>query len=294
MPESIMRTDLHIHSATGSDGAMILREIFSEAAKRCIEMISLTDHGAVHHQGQAIQLAAQHNIRYVTGVELNVSFPYDGREISLDFLGYGYDYRNTALCRKLEIMKKHDEERAWKVLDKLNRELEKENIPLFTEDDLVKMQEGTEGVLSRPHIADYLVKKKVVADRQEAFDRYLVACNVPRYPLRLEDASHLIRRAGGKLILAHPSDPNGTSMAQITANLDEQSRIIQNKMIDHIDGIECWHSRSDAPTTAHYIKFCRENDLMMTGGSDCHQKPLLLGTVDVPDFVSKQFLKMCV
>jgi hypothetical protein len=28
---------------------------------------------------------------------------------------------------------------------------------------------------------------------------------------------------------------------------------------------------------------------MMTGGSDCHQKPMLLGSVDVPAFVAEQF-----
>jgi hypothetical protein len=27
----------------------------------------------------------------------------------------------------------------------------------------------------------------------------------------------------------------------------------------------------------------------MTGGSDCHQKPLLLGTLDIPDYVADQF-----
>ncbi len=289
-----MKIDLHMHTSTGSDGAMTLEELFNEASKREIELMSVTDHGAVHHQGEAVRLAAEHNIRYVTGVELNVSFPYGGKEVSLDFLGYGYDYGNAALNEKLGTMKKYDEERALKVLEKLNLALEKDNIPLLTEDDLAQMQEGIEGVLSRPHIADYLVGKNIVSDRQEAFDRYLVACNVPRYPLRLEEASRLIREAGGKLSLAHPSDPNGTSLATITLNLDEQSAIIRKEMLDYIDGIECWHSRMDGATTAHYVEFCRENNLMLTGGSDCHQKPILLGTVDVPDFVGEQFLEMCV
>jgi hypothetical protein len=28
---------------------------------------------------------------------------------------------------------------------------------------------------------------------------------------------------------------------------------------------------------------------MITGGSDCHQKPLLMGTLDIPDWVAEQF-----
>jgi predicted metal-dependent phosphoesterase TrpH len=191
-------------------------------------------------------------------------------------------------------MQHHDAERALQILDKLNLEFRKENLPPFTDEDLVRMQEGIEGVLSRPHIADYLVKKNIVVDRQEAFDRYLVGCNVPRFPLRLEEASRLIREAGGRLFLAHPSDANGTSLAGITQKLSEQTELIRNRMLDYIDGIECWHSRADSQTTAHYIKFCHENKLMMTGGSDCHQKPLLIGTVDLPDFVAESFLRMCI
>jgi predicted metal-dependent phosphoesterase TrpH len=284
-----MKIDLHIHSSTGSDGALTLEEIFVEAVKRNIELLSITDHGAVHHQGEAQKLAAENNISYVTGVELNVSFPYGGKDRSLDFLGYGYDYKNPALNEKLAVMQKFDSERALKILENLNGEFRKADLPLFTEEDLAGMQEGIEGVLSRPHIADYLVKKKIVTDRQEAFDRYLVACNVPRFPLRLEEASRLIHEAGGKLLLAHPNDGNGTSLFAFTKSLAEQTELIQNEMMDFIDGIECWHSRSDEETIAHYTAFCYEKSLMMTGGSDCHQKPLLLGTVDVPDFVARYF-----
>ena len=70
--------------------------------------------------------------------------------------------------------------------------------------------------LGRPHIADYLVKKGIVKTRQEAFDKYLVKCDVPKFPLYLEEASKLIRDAGGKLVLAHPNDPHGTSLASLT------------------------------------------------------------------------------
>jgi predicted metal-dependent phosphoesterase TrpH len=151
------------------------------------------------------------------------------------------------------------------------------------------MLEGVDGILSRPHIADYLIKKGVVADRQEAFDKYLVKCDVPKYPLSLEEAATLVKGAGGKIVLAHPNDPNGTSLISITQDLSEQTTIVHAQMLDYIDGIECWHSRADKTTTEHYIDFCRKNNLMMTGGSDCHQKPILMGTVAVPDWVAAQF-----
>jgi predicted metal-dependent phosphoesterase TrpH len=284
-----MKIDLHIHTKTGSDGALTIEEVFREAKKRGIDFLSITDHDAIEHQGKAVKLAAVYQLRYITGVELNVTFPYQDKAVSLDFLGYGYDYKNNALNEKLRLIRDYREKRARQIIENLNAEFKKENLPLFTDKDLGKMQEGVDGILSRPHIADYLIKKGVVDNRQEAFDRYLVKCDVPKYPLSLEEASGLVRRAGGKIVLAHPNDPNGTSLISVTRDLNEQKEIIRKNMVGLIDGVECWHSRHDATTTQHYIEFCRKHGLLMTGGSDCHQKPITMGTVAVPEWVAAQF-----
>jgi predicted metal-dependent phosphoesterase TrpH len=284
-----MKIDLHIHTKTGSDGALSIEEVFHEASKRQIDFLSITDHDSIEHQGKAIKLAERYGIKYITGVELNVTFPYQGKAISLDFLGYGYDYKNPALNEKLRLIREYREKRARQIIENLNAEFKRENRPLFNDKDLRKMQEGVDGVLSRPHIADYLIKKGVVDNRQEAFDRYLVKCDVPKYPLSPEEASALVRGAGGKIILAHPNDPNGTSLISITKDLNEQAEIIRQNMLGIIDGIECWHSRHDAATTQHYIEFCQKHGLLTTGGSDCHQKPVIMGTVAVGEWVAGQF-----
>lgn len=284
-----MKIDLHIHTKTGSDGAMTIEQVFAEAKRRNIDFLSITDHDNIEHQGRAKELAAASKIRYITGVELNVTFSYNNKSIALDFLGYGYDHRNQSLNGKLRVIKKHREKRARQIIDNLNVEFKKENRPLFTGADLQKIQDSVDGVLSRPHIADYLIKKGIVADRREAFDKYLVKCDVPKYPLSLEEAAALLRGAGGKVILAHPNDPNGTSLISITKDLNEQTKIIRGQMLKYIDGVECWHSRNDQATTTHYIEFCRKNNLIMTGGSDCHQKPIIMGTVDVPEQAANQF-----
>ncbi|MCK4274187.1 MAG: PHP domain-containing protein [Dehalococcoidales bacterium] len=285
-----MKIDLHIHTSTGSDGNLSVEEVLREARKRKLDLISITDHDSIDAQAKAITLAKEHGIAYVTGIELNVTFSSPGgKSVSLDFLGYCFDINDQSLRNKLQLMRKHREDRASQILKKLNIEFDKENIPRFTERDLEEIQASVDGTLGRPHIADYLITKGIVGNRQEAFDRYLVKCDVPKYPLTLPEASELIRNAGGRLVLAHPNNPNGTSLISLTTDLKEQTEIIQEHMLDYIDGVECWHSRNDAATTAHYIEFCQKNNLLMTGGSDCHQKPIILGTVDVPDFVAGQF-----
>ena len=284
-----MTIDLHIHTKTGSDGNLSIEEVFQEAKRRNIDLMSITDHDSIDCQERAIALAREYGITYIPGVELNVTFQYLDKSVSLDFLGYQYDIGNQALKNKLQLMREHRVTRASQILERLNVEFDKENIKRFTKEDLKKIQDSVDGAFGRPHIANYLIAKGIVRDKQEAFDKYLVKCDVPKYPLSLAEASELIRNASGILVHAHPNDPNGTSLVSITTDLEEQTRIIKEYMLNYVDGVECWHSRHDAKTTAHYTEFAKKYGLVITGGSDCHQKPLLMGTVNIPDWVAEQF-----
>jgi len=286
-----MKIDLHIHTRTCSDGNLSIEEVFQEAKNRNIDLISTTDHDSIDCQERAIALAREYGISYITGVELNVTFHYpnEDKAISLDFLGYQFDIGDQELKSKLQLIKEHRERRAHQILEKLNVEFDKESIERFTEKDLKNIQDSVDGVFGRPHIANYLIEKGLVKDKQEAFDKYLVKCDVPKYPLSLAEASRLIRNAGGILVHAHPNDPNGTSLVSITPDLDEQTKLIEKYMLEYIDGVECWHSRHDENTAAHYIEFARKHSLIMTGGSDCHQKPIIMGTMDIADWVASQF-----
>lgn len=288
-----MRIDLHIHSKNCSDGRMPLDEIFQTASEAGIELISITDHDSLECQESAKGLAEQYDIQYVYGLELNVSFSHPGyrnsKPVALDFLAYQYDIHAPPLVQKLHELREYRNRRGKLIIDNINRELRKKELEELTRQDLQAIRESVDGSFGRPHIARYLVKKGIVGTRQEAFDQYLVQCDVPKMPLPLDEASRLVREAGGKLMLAHPNDPNGTSLVRLTSSLEEQQSIIRDSMLPYIDGIECWHSRHDPVTTEGYLEFARKEELMVTGGSDCHQQPLLMGTVNVPAYVAEQF-----
>jgi len=217
--------------------------------------MSITDHDSIRCQEKAMALTNKNGIRYVAGVKLNVTFSHprynEGKSISLDFLGYQFDTNNEELRNKLRKTAQYREERAAKILDNVNAEFEKEGIEKLTKNDLSEIQDSVDGVLGRPHIADYLVRKSIVGTRQEAFDKYLVKCDVPKYPLYVEEASRLLRNAGGMTVLAHPNDPHGTSLAALTKSLRKQTEIVEESILRYIDGVECWHSRNDALTTNH-------------------------------------------
>jgi hypothetical protein len=285
-----MKIDLHIHTSTGSDGALPVEEVIKEARKRNLGFMSITDHDSVSAQEKAISLTKEYGIKYVTGVELNVTFqPIKGKSTLLDFLGYDYNIHNQALIEKLRLMREHREKRAQAIMDKINTEFNKEGLALFTGQDMQNIRDSVDGAFGRPHIAAYMIKKGIVQDTQEAFDRYLVKCDAPKYPLSLAEASQLIHQAGGVLVLAHGNDPGGTSLAMITKDMAQQTRIIAENMLEYINGLECWHPRHDDATIAYYLEFTRKHHLISTGGSDCHQKPIIMGTVKVPPEVARQF-----
>jgi predicted metal-dependent phosphoesterase TrpH len=288
-----VKIDLHIHTKDCSDGNMTTSEIFEEAYRRQIQLISITDHDSIDCQESAESLAAQYAMKFIPGVELSITFSHpryrDSKPVALDVLGYRYDIRNGALTQKLQELREYRRNRAERILEKINQELSTQHMAPFTHEDLTAIEESVDGSFGRPHIANYMVKKGLVASKQEAFDKYLVKCNVPKMPVSLQEASDLIRGAGGKLMLAHPNDPNGTSLASLTSSIKEQQQIIRETMLPYLDGIECWHSRHDPDSITKYLEFARQEGLMVSGGSDCHQKPVLLGTLDIPAFVAEQF-----
>lgn len=288
-----MKIDLHIHSKNGSDGRWELGDIFAEASRRGITFLSITDHDSLKGQQEAMALARKFALRYISGIELNVTLTHPahtgGRAASLDFLGYGFAIDNDPLNRKLAELRDYRQKRALQILENINHEFRKEGRPDLTHEDLEAMQASVDGSFGRPHIASYLIARGIVTTKQEAFDRYLVRCDVPKMPLSLQEASALIRGAGGKLVLAHPNDSHGTSLAVVARAITDQHEIIRKVMLGLIDGIECWHTRHDTFTSRAYAGFTRMHGLIATGGSDCHQQPVIMGTVAVPDCVAGQF-----
>jgi predicted metal-dependent phosphoesterase TrpH len=288
-----MKIDMHIHSRDCSDGKMTLTEIFEQAHHRGIKVISISDHDSIDCQENAQVLASKYDIKYITGVELNISFSHPryrgSKPVSLDMLGYQYDIHNPALINKLKQVREYRRKRAEQILEKINEELTKERLKPFTHKDLEAIEETVDGAFGRPHIANYMVKKGIVSNKQKAFDKYLVKCNVPKMPVTLEEASSLVRGAGGKLIHAHPSDPNGTSLASLSQSIREQHTIIKESMLPWLDGIECWHTRHTPEVVSAHLAFAKKEGLMVTGGSDCHQQPVIMGTLDIPAYVAEQF-----
>jgi len=133
-----------------------------------------------------------------------------------------------------------------------------------TWDDVLARSEDAV-VVGRPHIADALVARGVVPDRDAAFARLLRAdgpYHVPHYAPAAPDAVRAIRAAGGVPVFAHPG-------------ADARGRIVPDAVFDELAaaglaGIEV-HHRDHSPQQRERLTAIAERlGLLVTGSSDYH------------------------
>ncbi|MBA3720210.1 MAG: phosphatase, partial [Nocardioidaceae bacterium] len=119
--------------------------------------------------------------------------------------------------------------------------------------------------LGRPHVADALVAVGVVADRDEAFDRYLKPgrpAYVPRYGAPLLETLRLVDAAGGVSVIAHPW-ARGSRRVLTVDTLAELAR-------SGLTGVEVWHRDHTDSDHSELAALAGDLGLVATGSSDYH------------------------
>src|SRR5262245_47662041 len=112
----------------------------------------------------------------------------------------------------------------------------------------------------RPWIAAALVAGGHVADKNEAFDRYLARGRpafVPRTGAPPEDVIAQIHGAHGLASIAHPG-------------LIKRDEWLADFAAAGADAFEVFHPDHDADATARYFAFAQRFGVAVTGGSDYH------------------------
>ena len=257
-----MRIDLHTHS-NASDGTQSPAEVVSSAAESGLDVVALTDHDTTAGWVEAAEAAAQHGIALVRGIE--VSCNHEG--ISIHLLGYLQDPAAPGLLEELERARESREARAQRIVERLARV-----VPLAWGDVLKQVKPGA--TVGRPHIADAMVAKRIVASRGEAFAEYLYD-DSPFYESHYAPdpvtAVRLVRQAGGVAVMAHPC-ASGRGFVVRDA-------VIEAMAAEGMAGLEVYHRDHSAAEVQHGLDLAASLDLFVTGSSDYHGegKPNLLG-----------------
>ena len=252
MPQYI---DLHLHS-TSSDGLYAPEEVMRMAKAIGLSAVALADHDNVDGIDAAMLEGSALGLEVLTAVELSTQW---GEYQDIHLLGYGFNHHYPELLQALAGFRDFRERRNEHIVERVNEKLKEEGrIPL----DLAAVQEKAGGTIGRPHIAMALLDAGHVANKEEAFERYLVPCNVEKRFFPIEDAIAMIHRAGGAAVLAHP--PYITPDRRILENL------VKSFAKMGLDGIEAYNNGADNDMIDWTISLARRNSLVVTGGSDFH------------------------
>jgi len=213
---------------------------------------------------RAAAACATAGIEFITGSELTAE--QDDHEIHI--LGYFLDTQNATLLTEIGRFQAVRQNRIREMVARLN-EL---NVPLEADAVFALANCRSPG---RPHVARALVQAGLVANLDEAFERFLKKHRpawVPKAKMSALTAIELIHQAGGLAVMAHPG-------------LNRSDQVIPDLVAAGLDGIECFHTKHPAATAEHYLQIAKKHSLLVTGGSDCHGlskgKPLI-GKVRLP------------
>lgn len=247
--------DLHIHSNC-SDGAYSPAELVAMAHQASLAAIAIADHDSVAGIAEAMAHGSVAGLEIIPAVELSVQF---GSWTDIHLLGYGIDHTDRCFLEKLNAFRERRDHRNAEILDLVNEKLiEEQRETILIEDVLATARDA----IGRPHIARVLLAHGYVSSIEDAFRRYLVPCNVPKYYWPLDNAIAEIKRIGGVAILAHP--------VTITDDLQDLQGIIEHMQELGLDGIEVFNNISQLDEMERLRRFAEKRGLLVSGGSDFH------------------------
>lgn len=244
-----MFVDLHLHT-TYSDGSFTPEELILTAKKLNYSAIAVTDHDTVAGLEEAIQLGKKYDLETVPGIEFNTSY----KNNDIHILGYYINKKSKKLLSLLNKIKKERKERIEKMIKLLDKEFNFK----------ITMQEikniSSNNIIGRGHIARLLTEKNYVDTWKEVFDKYIGRGKpgyVDRNKISPFEAIDIIKKANGIPVIAHPG------LIENQQNIDQ--------LINYgVTGIEVFYPEHNKRMTDKYKNIADKNELLITGGSDCH------------------------
>lgn len=262
------KMDLHIHTNL-SDGVLSPKEVIDIAINNRVSVISITDHDTIlAYDDELFNYASDRNITIINGVEISTKLD----KIGIHILGYDFDINNQELIKKLAKIRnaRHD------YLNNVSLKLRKLGFIVNT-DNLSKID-----VVTKAHIAHDIINNSNNHElllntfnhipTKGEFIETLMNAGCPAYvkkeTITPTEASLLIKKAGGKVVLAHPV------AYKYEDNLSDED--ILNIIFDiNADGIEANYIYIDCNNNKInesdiWNEIASNNNLATTIGSDFH------------------------
>lgn len=254
-PLPLSGIDLHLHS-TFSDGLKTPDELCWLAVKAGVSHLALCDHDTVNGIPAMREAAGRHGLALIPGVEIST-----GQGGRTHILCYGEHVEGAEMRTFLDRLAQERTGRAANIMDRL------------ADEGIIIPEEHRAALLSRPsvgraHIARALIELGAVSTIKQAFDRYLSEgrpAYVPRALLPTAQAVEQLRAMKVLPVLAHP----------MRMGLDDPAlhALIRSLKERGLMGVECFHPSASAKAARMLDGIARQENLLITGGSDYHGDP---------------------
>jgi predicted metal-dependent phosphoesterase TrpH len=251
---NILNADLHCHSVV-SDGTLTPEALAERAHANGVELWALTDHDEIGGQHRAAAAAKALGMKYLTGVEISVTFV--GHTVHI--VGLGFNADNEALRLGLQQTRGGRTERAKEMSDGLA----KVGIKGAFEGALKFV--GNPELISRTHFARFLVESGVCKETNEVFRKYLTEGKpgfVEHRWATLKNAVTWITDAGGMAVIAHP--------ARYKFTPNEEFALFTEFKAHGGQGVEVVTGSHSAAEYVTYADTAQEFGLAASRGSDFH------------------------
>lgn len=254
--------DLQLHSHY-SDGSKSPTELISHLVSKKIVVASLTDHNTIHGQYEFQAAAKKYKIKVIPGVELYMQY----KKRVLHILAYNFDTNNAQLHDRLRETQIKRKKLIEGIVPALKRRGLILNISqLFSQPStyigVANVVRALETNQHNHRVFQRALKKKHY-DFYEVYNKFFApgtSCYLPEVALSTYVAFKTIKQAGGVPILAHPGWQLSFHDDHVILELKHQG----------LKGIECFNSHHNWNQTAHYMNLAKENNLIVTAGSDYH------------------------
>ena len=262
--------DLHMHT-NKSDGALTPKQIIDEAVKANLQAISITDHDTIDaYTDETIKYAKEQGIKIIVGVEISTKSDRCGIHV----LGYNFDLNNEEFKQKLDKIRnaRHDYLKAVaKKLEALNYKINVEELDKIKS---VTKAHISKNIIENEENKEELLKQFGHIPNKGEFIETIMNENCPAYVQKVtvtpEAAAEMIRKAGGKVVLAHPvAYANEDNMT-----VEEVQQLINKMKPDGIEAYYIYTNRNNEYINEidKWLKLAKDNNLFATIGSDFHMK----------------------
>lgn len=264
------KIDLHIHT-NKSDGLLSPKEIIDEAKRKQVQTIAIADHDTVDaYTDEVYNYAKDNEIELITAVEISTKT----KKCGIHVLGYNIDTSNKYLNESLKKIRNARHDYLYNVANKLNEMNYILNINKLDMIEAVTKAHIAMDIISNKTNEKQLLKQFGHIPSKGEFIETIMNENCPAYvkkeTVTPKEAAEIIRKAGGKVVLAHPV----AYVHEDNLTMNEILEIINDMKADGLEANYIYTDRNNniVNEIEKWNKFAEENHLFVTIGSDFHME----------------------